>query len=103
MNSEFEKQIKEIVALPDYSNLDCEVIESRLLIRKIDGNHLQFEEAIWKLKKALTDVARRQGLNICGEGGRMSIGKDDSFAFEFTPKDAKATPIAQNVNENWKH
>jgi len=102
MNSEFERQIKEIVALPDYSDLDCELKEGRLLVRRIDGNRLQFEKSIWKLKEELAPIASRHGLNVYGDGGRMSIGKDGSFAFVFTPKDAKASSIAQNMNEKWK-
>ena len=102
MNPEFERQIEEIVALPDYLNLYCQVKDRSLLIRKIGGNRIDFEKAIGKLKNALTPIAFRQGFNVCGEGGRMSIGKDDTFKFVFVPKDVKATPPALNVNKNWK-
>lgn len=100
MNSEFEKQVKEIVR--HYLNLACEPKEGRLLIGKISGDQECFEKSIWKLREELIPIASRHGLNVHGDGGRMSIGKDGSFAFAFTSKDAKAIPVAPNMNENWK-
>ncbi len=102
MNPEFERQIEEIVALPDYSNLCCRVEKEILQIRKKDGDRCRFEQAVWKLKDVLTPVAFLHGFNVYGEGGRMSIGEDYSFALVFVPKDAKATPPAPNVNKKWK-
>lgn len=103
MNKECQEKITEIILQHKDLGLECEwPKEGYLRIKRKCGNQISFAKNACKLRDALELGVDDYGLRVCGDGGRMSLSSAGDFMLVFVQKNARAQPVAQNVNKNWK-
>ena len=103
MNKECQEKITEIILQHKDLGLECEwTREGYLRIKRKCDNQVSFEKNAWKLRNALELCVDDYGLSVCGDGGRMSLSRAGDFMLVFVPRNARAQPVAPNVNKNWK-